>query len=68
VAEYTPAEVKMAVAGTGRATKDQIQYMVQRLLHLRTPPRPDDASDGIAVALCHCSATSLRRRLEGRLP
>lgn len=54
VAEYPPAEVKSAVVGTGRATKDQVGFMVQRLLRLREPPRPDDASDGVAVALCHC--------------
>jgi crossover junction endodeoxyribonuclease RuvC len=56
VFEYAPAEVKNAVAGTGRATKEQVQYMVQRLLRLRTPPAPADAADGVAVALCHCSA------------
>lgn len=54
VAEYPPAEVKSAVVGTGRATKDQVAFMVQRLLRLREPPRPDDAADGVAVALCHC--------------
>jgi len=54
VAEYPPAEVKSAVVGTGRATKEQVQFMVQRLLRLREPPRPDDAADGVAVALCHC--------------
>jgi crossover junction endodeoxyribonuclease RuvC len=56
VREYSPAEIKSAVAGTGRATKDQVQFMVQRLLRLRTPPSPADAADGVAVALCHCSA------------
>lgn len=55
VFEYSPAEIKSAVAGTGRATKEQIQFMVQRLLRLRTPPSPNDAADGVAVALCHCS-------------
>lgn len=54
VAEYPPAEVKSAVVGHGRATKEQVQYMVQRLLRLREPPKPDDAADGVAVALCHC--------------
>ncbi|CAN5748771.1 crossover junction endodeoxyribonuclease RuvC [soil metagenome] len=54
VAEYPPAEVKSAIVGTGRATKEQVQFMVQRLLRLREPPRPDDAADGVAVALCHC--------------
>lgn len=54
VAEYPPAEVKSAIVGTGRATKDQVGFMVQRLLRLREPPRPEDAADGVAVALCHC--------------
>lgn len=54
VAEYAPAEVKSAVAGTGAATKEQVGYMVQRLLKLREMPRPHDAADGVAVALCHC--------------
>jgi crossover junction endodeoxyribonuclease RuvC len=54
VAEYPPAEVKSAVVGTGRATKDQVGLMVQRLLKLREVPRPHDAADGIAIALCHC--------------
>jgi crossover junction endodeoxyribonuclease RuvC len=63
VAEYSPAEIKSAVVGTGRATKEQVQYMVQRLLRLRTAPRPADAADGVAVALCHCAAGSPVRRL-----
>ena len=54
VAEYPPAEVKNAVVGTGRATKHQIGFMTQKLLRLREPPRPEDAADGVAVALCHC--------------
>jgi crossover junction endodeoxyribonuclease RuvC len=54
VAEYPPAEVKSAVVGVGRATKEQVGYMVQKLLRLREPPRPHDAADGVAVALCHC--------------
>jgi crossover junction endodeoxyribonuclease RuvC len=54
VAEYPPAEVKSAVVGVGRATKEQVGLMVQKLLRLREPPRPHDAADGVAVALCHC--------------
>ena len=54
VAEYAPAEVKNAVVGAGAATKDQVGYMVQRLLRLTAPPKPHDAADGVAVALCHC--------------
>jgi crossover junction endodeoxyribonuclease RuvC len=54
VAEYPPAEVKSAVVGTGRATKEQVGFMVQKLLKLREAPKPHDAADGVAVALCHC--------------
>jgi crossover junction endodeoxyribonuclease RuvC len=60
VHEYSPAEIKNAVAGTGRATKEQVQFMVQRLLRLREPPRPNDAADGVAVALCHCNGAHLQ--------
>jgi crossover junction endodeoxyribonuclease RuvC len=59
VAEYAPAEVKSAIVGTGRATKEQVQFMVQRLLRLKSPPRPADAADGVAVALTHCYAGAL---------
>lgn len=62
VAEYAPAEVKNAITGTGRATKEQMQFMVQRLLRLRTPPQPADAADGVAVALCHCAGAPLAAR------
>ena len=54
IAEYSPREIKKAVVGTGGATKDQVGYMVQRHLRLRTPPTPSDAADGVAAALCHC--------------
>lgn len=63
VFEYAPAEVKNAVVGTGRATKDQIQFMVQRTLRLRTPPAPADAADAVAVALCHCNAGSVGAKI-----
>jgi crossover junction endodeoxyribonuclease RuvC len=54
VAEYPPAEVKSAVVGAGAATKEQVAFMVQRLLRLKEPPKPHDAADGVAVALTHC--------------
>lgn len=58
--EYTPLQVKQAVTGYGRAEKEQVMEMVRRLLNLATIPRPDDAADALAVALCHArSATSL---------
>lgn len=63
VAEYPPAEVKNAVVGTGRATKHQVGFMTQKLLRLREPPRPEDAADGVAVALCHCFRTRPGRPL-----
>ena len=60
VFEYTPLQVKQAVAGYGRAEKRQVMDMTKRLLHLEKTPRPDDAADGLALALCHArSSTSL---------
>ncbi len=53
VAEYAPREVKMAVTGNGAATKEQVRFMVQRLLGLAKPPASTDASDALGVALCH---------------
>ncbi len=53
IAEYTPNQVKLAVTGSGRADKHQVQEMVRRLLSLQEIPRPDDAADGLAIALCH---------------
>ncbi|MBX6362646.1 MAG: crossover junction endodeoxyribonuclease RuvC [Gemmatimonadetes bacterium] len=61
VVEYAPAEVKSVITGTGKATKEQIQFMVQRLLRLKEPPRPADAADAAAIALAHCYAVSLPR-------
>lgn len=54
IAEYTPGEIKKAVAGTGKATKDQVGFMVKKQLRLRSAPSPADAADGVAAALCHC--------------
>ena len=63
--EYTPLQVKQAVAGYGRAEKRQVMDMTKRLLHLEKTPRPDDAADGLALALCHArSSTSLLSGLE----
>ncbi len=56
VAEYGPHEVKVAVTGYGRADKGQVQRMVQTLLGLAALPRPDDAADGLAVAICAAHA------------
>ena len=51
--EYRPAEVKMAVVGYGAAEKKQVQFMVKNLLALDKPPKPDDAADALAIAICH---------------
>ncbi|MDO4711561.1 MAG: crossover junction endodeoxyribonuclease RuvC [Peptostreptococcaceae bacterium] len=53
--EYTPLQVKQSVCGYGRADKRQVQDMVQRLLRLKTIPKPDDAADALAIAIGHCS-------------
>lgn len=50
---YTPQQVKHAVCGSGRAEKDQVGRMVQMLLSLEAPPRPDHAADALAIAICH---------------
>ena len=56
VYEYAPTRAKRAVVGTGRASKYQVQKMVQRLLELDHPPEPEDAADALALALCHAHA------------
>ncbi len=61
IVEYKPLEVKQAVTGYGGADKAQIQQMVKLLLHLDDIPRPDDAADALAVAICHLHSARLRR-------
>jgi crossover junction endodeoxyribonuclease RuvC len=60
VCQYTPNEVKQAVAGYGAADKAQVQAMVARLLHLPEVPKPPDAADALALAICHLSAGRFR--------
>ncbi|MGO1949106.1 MAG: crossover junction endodeoxyribonuclease RuvC [Mycobacteriaceae bacterium] len=54
VHQYTPSEVKKAVSGNGRADKQQMTSMVTRILGLAEPPKPADAADALALAVCHC--------------
>ena len=61
VSEYAPTAVKSAITGDGSASKSQIQEMVARLLRLAEPPRPADAADALAIALCHLRAAPLER-------
>ncbi len=62
---YKPMQVKQSVVGYGNATKHQVQDMTKRILHLERLPKPDDAADAIAIALCHArSSTSLLSRIQ----
>lgn len=64
VALHTPSEVKAAVTGSGRADKDQVGAMVTRLLRLDAPPRPADAADALALAICHIWRAPAQNRLQ----
>ncbi len=64
VYEYTPMEIKQAVTGYGGAAKKQIQLMVKALLDLDEIPKPDDAADALAVALCHLQSATINRLSE----
>ena len=67
VFSYKPAQVKQAVVGYGNATKHQVQDMTRRLLHLEKMPKPDDAADAIALAVCHArTSTSLLARVQNQ--
>ena len=64
IAEYTPLQVKMAVTGYGRAEKHQIMEMTKTLLSLKEIPKPDDAADALAIAICHAHTSgSIAARL-----
>jgi crossover junction endodeoxyribonuclease RuvC len=63
IAEYSPAFIKKTIVGRGAALKPQIGYMVAQLLRLKAPPSPEDAADGVAVALTHCMVASRRTAL-----
>ena len=64
VTEYSPSEVKHAVAGYGKADKRQMQEMVRIVLGMETVPRPDDAADALAIALCHGQTAPFLQRVE----
>ena len=63
VTEYTPTEVKQSVTGNGRAPKEQVQAMIAALLRLAEPPKPADAADACALAICHLNRSGLSRAL-----
>lgn len=64
VGEYTAVQVKQAICGYGKAEKSQVQSMVQALLGLESTPRPDDAADALAVAICHLHSDAMQRRIQ----
>ena len=64
IAEYTPLEIKQAVVGYGGADKNQVQQMVRVLLNLDDIPRPDDAADALAVAICHAHSSRMRKLID----
>lgn len=64
ISEYTPLQVKQSVTGYGRADKKQIQEMVKMLLHLNVIPKPDDAADGLALAICHAHSNKMNKLLD----
>lgn len=63
VTEYTPSEIKQAVTGYGKADKPQMQEMVRMILNLSSVPRPDDAADALAVAICHAQTVPFANRI-----
>ena len=63
--EYTPLQIKKAVAGYGRASKKQVMDMVRRLLSMERAPQPDDAADALAIAICHARYANSLMNLEG---
>lgn len=66
VAEYSPSEVKFAVAGYGKAGKKQMQEMVRIILNLEYAPQPDDAADALAIALCHAQTAPFAAKVTAR--
>lgn len=65
ISEYTPLQVKQAVVGYGRAEKKQVIDMVKRILKLSAAPKPDDAADAVAIALCHARSATSRLNING---
>ena len=63
--EYTPLQVKKAVTGYGKATKKQVMEMVKRLLEMEQIPKPDDAADALAIAICHARTANSLLNLKG---
>jgi len=59
--EYTPTQIKFSITGYGQATKKQIQLLIKKIFNIKDIPEPDDAADALAIALCHCLSSSLKK-------
>jgi crossover junction endodeoxyribonuclease RuvC len=64
IEEYAPATVKVSVTGYGRATKEQVQYMVQKILKMNAKPTPADCADALALAICYLGQAKLKKRIK----
>ncbi|MBI5417343.1 crossover junction endodeoxyribonuclease RuvC [Candidatus Poribacteria bacterium] len=62
IAQYTPLQIKQGISGYGKADKKQVQYMIKNLLGLSEIPKPDDAADGLAAAICHLNSYKLNQK------
>jgi len=67
IAEYTPLQVKQSVVGYGKADKKQVQIMVQSILNMENLPKPDDAADALAIAICHIHSCRMAKIYKGGL-
>lgn len=67
ITEYAPNEVKSAITGFGKADKKQMQEMVKTLLNLKEIPKPDDAADGLAIAICHSQKSGVISKLKAQI-
>ncbi|MBP5274633.1 MAG: crossover junction endodeoxyribonuclease RuvC [Abditibacteriota bacterium] len=64
ITEYTPMEVKSSVTGYGKAEKQQVQYMITNILGLSSVPKPDDAADALAIAICHSHSSRMKELMK----
>ena len=64
IESYTPSQIKSGISGYGQASKSQVQYMVKKLLNLKETPKPDDAADALAIAICHHNTRSTKKTLQ----
>jgi crossover junction endodeoxyribonuclease RuvC len=67
IASYSPPQIKSGISGYGQASKSQVQFMVKKLLNLETTPKPDDAADALAIAICHNNMRSSKNTIKEAL-